>query len=96
MTNANAIEQVKATLDEVGRFMVKEYGTEPDTGQTVTQDIRKLFDKVCGAVQMLEFIEEDCEALDCTDPVVAHDVEGVPLCQGCYDACVEDAKTVSE
>jgi len=36
---------------------------------------------------------EQCES-GCYDPVVAHDVEGVPLCQGCYDQCVEDMKSI--
>lgn len=51
---------------------------------------------VCDAAQKHlsgEEKEEQCES-GCDDPVVAHDVEGVPLCQGCYDECVEDMKTI--
>lgn len=94
MTNQTAINEAKTVLDEVGRFLVKEYADAPDTGQTVTADIRKMFDRVCNAVQMLEYADEECEEVGCSDPVVAHDVEGVPLCRGCYDQCVEDTRSV--
>lgn len=54
----------------------------------------------CGGenCQRAEPIEEDepaerCEA-GCDEPVTAHDVEGVPLCQACYDQCVADMETI--
>lgn len=96
MLNDSAREYIKTTLSEVARFMAKEFAASPDSGHTVTADVRPLFTRLCQTSQMIEFIDENCESVDCPDPVMAHDVEGVPLCQGCYDACLDDISTIQD